>query len=158
MCTGEQQRQTLVGDFRFRRGGVETFHEDPQFFARRLAAPAPSVDIDHFSPRDGEEPRFRVRGTAIRRPVPECGGEGFRQGVFGLRYVPRPRGEEGDELAVAAAGDLVRRLTGLLVAFHVVSSRRYMGQIGRTSTTPWFTVGQRAAHESAASRSGASMR
>jgi len=33
----------------------------------------------------------------------------------------------------------------------------YISQIGRTSTTPWLAPGQRAAQDSAASRSGASM-
>jgi hypothetical protein len=54
-----------------------------------------------------------------------------------LGDIARARGEEGDELAVAAARNGVRHAPCLRIAcvgIHVLSS--CISQIGRTSTTP----------------------
>jgi len=95
---------------------------------------------------------------AARRPVDECRRERLGQRIFGGGDVAHPMREKGDQLAVALPGRRFRGPASLAVAFPRHRLRPgYIAQIGRTSTTPWLAPGQRAAQESAASRSGTSI-
>jgi hypothetical protein len=84
---------------------------------------ASARDIDHLSAGDGQQPRFRVRRTAIPRPIRQGRNERFRQGVVGGRHIPRAGREKGDELAVTAARDRISGARRLRVAFvHFIGS------------------------------------
>ena len=133
--------------------------------AARGAGAAAAVAVDQPAPGDGHQPGLGVVRAAARRPVGERGGEGVGERVLGRRHVAAARGEQGHELAVAAARDgvgrLARRALRRGARDRSAGSRprvRYIAQTGRSSTTPWLAVGQRAAQAIAASRSGASIR
>jgi hypothetical protein len=117
MCAGEHQRETVVGDFRARRRGVQHLGEDLQLRGRNLAAAAASGAVDHLAAGDGQKPGFRVRREAVQRPIRQRRSEGLRQRVFGLSHIPRPGHEKGDELAVAATRDRISGTARLRVAF-----------------------------------------
>ena len=129
---------------------------------RGLAAAPPPRRIDGAAARHGEQPAFGIGGNAAGVPIGEGGGEGFRQRILGARDVAGARGEKGHQLAVAAAR---HRLGGPRVASLAIAApmprlhlQAYMVQTGRTSMVPWLAPGQRAAQDSAASRSGTSIR
>ncbi len=154
MRAGEHQRETMIRDLRA-DCRVQPFRKELQLGSSCFAAAASSVDVDDLAASDGQQPRFRIRRTAVVRPIDKRRSERLRQGVLGSSHVPRARREKGDELAVAATRDCVCSATRLLVAF--AAAHALIPQIGRTSTTPWPAAGQRAAHEIAASRSATSM-
>ena len=120
MCAGKHQRETMVGYLLLtgcvRRSGIEPFQEALQLFGCDFAAAPPPGEINHLSPGDGQQPAFRVRRAAIQGPICQCGSERLRQRVFGTSHVPCTCSEKGDELAVTAARDRVRSVTGLRVA------------------------------------------
>ena len=137
----EHEAQPLVGNlFAFLVLGKKF-----QYFDIFLAGAPAACRVDQLAARDREQPGLRRARDATARPLGKRRGESLGQRVLGPRDVARARGEEGDELAVAAPRHLLRGL-------------RYIAQIGRTSTEPRSTAGQRAAQASAASRSGASIR
>ena len=143
MRTGEHQRETLVRDFRVRRRGVQPLREDLQLSGRCLTAVPSPGEIDHLSPGDGQQPGFRVRRTAVARPICQRRSKRLRQRIFGGGHIPRACREKGDELAVTAAHGRFRSAPRPQVAFAGAHAPRpsvvdytASGQIGRTSTTP----------------------
>ncbi len=116
----------------------------------RVAAGAPAAGaVDQPPARDRHQPCLRAARDAAGGPVGERGGEGIGQRVLRRRDIAAARRQEGDQLAVAAAR---HRLGCFRGCWH------YMVQIGRTSIAPTLAPGQRAAQDSAASRSGTSIR
>ena len=73
-----------------------------------LAAVAPPYRVDRAAPRDGEQPAFGIVGNAAPIPVGERGGEGVGERILGARDIAAARGEEGHQLAVAAARHRLR--------------------------------------------------
>lgn len=69
MRAGEHQGQTMIWDFRIRWRRVQLLAKELQLRGGVLAAAASSGDIDRLSPRNGQQPRFRVRRTAAQRPI-----------------------------------------------------------------------------------------
>ena len=134
-------------------GLVQLLGEQAQVIDR-VAARAPTArGIDQPAPRDRHQPRLRAARDAGGGPVGERGGERVGQRVLGRGHVAGARREEGDQLAVAAARHGLGRLRRSSVSRGI-----YMTQIGRTSIAPTLAPGQRAAQDSAASRSGTSIR
>ena len=82
-----------------------------------LAATLPPAFIDDLSPCCRQQPPFGVRGAALPRPIDQRRSERLRQRVFGSGDISGTRSKKGDELAVAAARDGIRRATGLPIAF-----------------------------------------
>ena len=121
----------------------------------RIAAGAPaSGGIDQPAPRDRDQPRLRAPRDAGCGPVGKCRGERVSQRVFGRSHIAGARREEGNQLPITAARHGLGRLGGGLRG----RVRHHMVQIGRTSIAPALAPGQRAAQDSAASRSGTSIR
>jgi hypothetical protein len=146
MRAGEHQSQPLVRNRHFTSTIAQLLGEQQQRLRGVLARAAAACSIDQAMPRDREQPGFRRARHAARGPSGERRGEGLGQRVLGPRDVASARGEDGEQLAIARAGD---RLGGA----------RYAGvQSGRTSIAPCTAPGQRDAQESAASRSGTSIR
>src|SRR5262249_2428412 len=160
MRAGEHQCKALVRDF-CPGHRAHLFYEELQLPTPRLTTAASSGDIDHLSTSDSEQPGFRIGGTAITQPICQRRSERVRQGIFGLSHILRARREKGAELAVTATRNPVCCPTSLGVAFPDAHGSPWVPyaecQTGRTSTTPWPAVGQRAAHSNAASRSGTSI-
>ena len=120
-----------------------------------LSAGALTADgIDQPTPRNGHQPPLRAARDAGAGPIDECGGEGVGQCVLGGRHVAGARRKEGNQLPIAAARHGFGRFRDEVVGL----VRHYMTQMGRTSIAPKLAPGQRAAQESAASRSGTSIR
>ncbi len=76
-------------------------------FGRNLAGLAPSREVDPFSARHGQQPRFGICRTTIPRPIRQRRGECFRQRIFGRGHIARACREKCDELAVTAASHRV---------------------------------------------------
>ena len=93
---------------------------------RRLRSqpPVSSDDIDDLSPGDRQQPSFGIRRAAIQRPIRQRRGECLGERILGGGHIPRARRKKGDELAVAAARNRVRRAACLLVAFVSSSASR----------------------------------
>ena len=71
MRAGEHQRETLVRNLRAACRRVQPFRHRPA--TARLPSRRGVVrrnSIDHLSPRDGQQPRFRVRRTALHAANP----------------------------------------------------------------------------------------
>ena len=155
MGAGEHQAEAVVRDRVIRGRGVGEFlGEQPDVLGGGIAVAPAAGGVDQPAAGDGHQPGLRVAGHAACGPVGEGGGEGVGQRVLGRGNVAGARGEEGDQPAVAAAGGEFGCPAGILVAL----ARHHMAQIGRTSIAPWLAPGQRAAQESAASRSATSIR
>ena len=157
MGAGEHQGQAMVRHRRWLGVGKllgELLGEELEMGDRGLAAVPPPRRIDGAAPRHGEQPAFGIVGDAASIPVGQRRGEGVGERILGAGDVAAARGEEGHQLAVAAAR---HRLRG---GARGLSRHRdaYMVQTGRTSIAPKLAPGQRAAQDSAASRSGTSIR
>ena len=162
MGAGEHEAKPFVRNGRrLRHGFLQLLGEEGEMHLAGLGGPVAAGRIDGAAAGGGDQPAFGIVGDAIRGPVGERRGEGVCQRVLGGGDVTGAAGEEGDELAVAAACDGFRRRPSIgAVAF------RHAGQAfgfcismsGRTSITPVAAPGQRPAQERAASRSGTSMR
>jgi hypothetical protein len=62
--------------------------------------------------RHGQQPGVGIVGDAVGRPPAERGREGFAESILGARDVARAGREEGDEAAVAFAGDALGGAAG----------------------------------------------
>ncbi len=145
MRAGEHQPQALVGNPGLCACIVDPVRQQRQRRFRLLPhAPAPR-GIDELAPGHRQQPGFGHTRDPAARPIGERLHESLGQRVLRPRDVARARSEKGDQLAVARARHCLRGL-------------RYITQTGRTSMAPCCAPGQRAAHASAASRSGASIR
>ena len=113
-------------------------------------APAP-CRVDRLAARDSEQPSFRTLRNALSGPVGERCREGISERILRGRDIARARRKKGNELAVAAARNV---LGGIARA---QSAHALMGHIGRTSIVPIEAPGHFAAQASAASRSGTSI-
>ena len=107
-----------------RRSGISAFRGSRAHHWR--SAPGPRLPgrcwlspghIDQLAPGNGQQPRFRVRRDSPGRPVCQRRREGLRQRILGGSHIVRACGKKGDQLAVAAARNRVRRAARLLVAF-----------------------------------------
>ena len=115
-CAGEHQGETVVRNGRIVLRGAECFGSKLQLSDRHLVgAPVPG-QVDDFSASHSKQPRFRVRGATIQRPVDKCRHERIRQRIFSRRQVSGACRKEGDELAVAAPRDCVGHAASLPVA------------------------------------------
>ncbi len=171
---GEHQRQAAIGDFILCGGVGYGFNREVIFFGRSFVL-VPARRVDQLAPRNRQQPAFRIVRAASPRPVFQCCGEGFRQGVLSRGHISGPCSEERHQLSVTVARHrfglfLHQRATARIHdcldhrAAATASRAVYcwllgsMAQIARISTTPWPTPGHFPAHESAASRSGTSIR
>ncbi len=152
--TGEHQRQAIVGDCRFVHGLAQFLGQQAQVVGRLAAGATAAGGVDQPAPRHRHQPRLRVARNAGGGPIGERGGEGVGQRVLRRRDIAAARRQEGNQLPIAAARHGLSHLCGGMVGL----ARHYMTQIGRTSIAPTLAPGQRAAQESAASRSGTSIR
>ena len=60
MGAGEHQRETLIGNFRGARGGVQAFGHDCRCFGGMIVAVASSMAVDRLSAGDGEQPGLGI--------------------------------------------------------------------------------------------------
>ena len=116
MRAGEHQRETMVGNFASAVAASNCSARSCNCAVRASPLLRRRADIDHLSAGDRHQPRFRVRRTAIQRPIRQRRSERLRQRILGLRHIARAGREKGDELAVAAARDRVRGAARLRVA------------------------------------------
>ena len=179
MRAGKHQREATVGNLGLARSSFESLGHDFQLLGSNLVPLTAADTVDHFSASDRQQPRFGIRRTAVHGPIRKRGRERLGERVLGRSHIARPRREIGDEFAVAATRDRVGGDLRLFMRFvrphsliiwllfhgtHLGFMNSLMSLVsmvpsinGRTSTTPCNAVGERAAHESAASRSGTSM-
>ncbi len=135
MCASEHQPQAIIGYRGFARLRCgKLFGNQLHGDHRPFAAQPPSHRIDLFVARHCEQPGFRFLGRARRRPFEQGGGERLGQRILGPRHIASPGGEKGNELAVAAPGNILGCSMGRLVAFFAHQSS--IGHTGRTSTAP----------------------
>ena len=123
--------------------------------------PSASVAVDRLPTRHGQQPRLGPVRDAVPGPVGERRRECLGERILGGGDIAQPVCEKGDQLAIALPRGSLGGIAGIPVAFpqHEVSRvPAHIAQIGRTSIAPWLVPGQRAAQDSAASRSGASIR
>ena len=145
----KQQREPLIGNFRIGRSSIQPFRHNAQLLAGNLISAPSSRDINKLPSCDSQKPSFRIRRTAIPRPIRQRRSECLRKRILGRSHIPGPRRKKGDELAVAPARHSVRRATRQPVAFegvHVIVYRHLLfaaahapvatPQRGRTSTIP----------------------
>ena len=153
MRAGEHQREALVGNFGCACGGRFEFVVDHLQMPGLLLASAPTpCGVDCLAARDAQEPRFRILRNALRGPIGKRGREGLSKRIFRSRDIARARRKIRDQLAIAAARDVFGGIARCTFAHYCI------GQIGRTSIVPIAAPGHLAAQESAASRSGTSIR
>jgi len=124
--------------------GLFVRYENDVLRLRLQELSAPLLTAMQTALRNGQQPRLRCARDAIDGPFGERGSECLGQRVLGARKIARARGEERDELAIAAP----RYGFGCFA----------YAQTGRTSIAPCAATGFRVAHESAASRSATSIR
>ncbi len=120
MRAREHQREPPIGNLHVLAGALgldlELLGEHAEL-AGRIGAAAPAArEIDELAPCGRKQPRLGVRRAAVPGPIRERGRERLGERVLRGRDVARLRREEGDELAVAAARDRVRRAACSLVA------------------------------------------
>jgi hypothetical protein len=80
--------------------GLALEREQRGFVEWRLEALAASQPVDRLVLRGLEQPRARMIGRPVRRPLLERGGERFLRGLFGQRkvaaeYANQSRGDGG---------------------------------------------------------------
>ena len=154
MRAGEHEAQPVVGNVRAGRVALAHFvRQNVQHVARvSMGAAAPRL-VDGFAPRHCKQPRLRGAGHALRLPHRQRGGEGLGQRVLCPRHVAGAGREIGDQPAVTVArGPFDGTPRAVAVPAH------HIFRTGRTSITPVWTLGQRAAQLRATSRSLHSMR
>ena len=105
MGAGKHQRQPPVRDFRIGRRRVQPIAEDLQLCRDDLAAAALARGVDDLAACGRDQPGLRVGRTAIDRPIRKRRRKRVGQRILGQRHIARVRGQEGDELAIAAAGN-----------------------------------------------------
>jgi hypothetical protein len=160
MRAHEQQLQPLVGKGRLHPRHVFRFAREPE---QRLVVPlhlGVARRIDQPIARGVQQPRLGLLRHAIDRPALHGRRERLAERVFGGRDVARPRRQVGDEPAVRLTNDPFDR--GLRrgishCAGYFAFDAKYDPPSGITSMLPVAADGLRAAHSSAASRSGTSM-
>ncbi len=136
MRAGEHQGEPLVGNLGGVRDGVQ--REQLQIGRSALVCLPPPREVDHLPPRHGQQPTLRIDRTPLRGPVRESGCKRFRQCILRRSDIARAGRKKGDELAVTAARNSVRRQPCLLATLHREAPRRtaHIVQTGRTSIVP----------------------
>ena len=164
MRAGEHQRQPPIGNLRtLRRCRLQALGEHLQLARRSLRRACRRAASITLRRATVSSQRLRIRRTAVARPIRQRRSERLRQRVLRRRDVARARREKGDELAVAAARDRIRRACVAFFASRTSLMRpplamRYICPDRPHFDVPWPAPGQRAAHAIAASRSGTSIR
>ncbi len=123
-----------------------------QAVGRRLAGAATAGGVDQPPLCRLHQPGIGMARHAGSRPGVERGGEGVGQRILGGGDVASAGRQEGDQLAVASPGGGLGSRPRRVALAHAVA----ISQTGRTSSVPLLAPGHRAAHASAASRSGTS--